>query len=44
MLFGFDFSLIALVGIVLLIGIVKRGGLSHSCGKASRSVSASDSA
>ena len=27
MLFGFDFSLIALIGIVLLIGIVKKNGI-----------------
>ena len=27
MLFGFDFSLIALIGIILLIGIVKKNGI-----------------
>src|SRR5207248_5950830 len=27
MLFGFDFSLVALIGIVLLIGIVKKNGI-----------------
>ena len=27
MLFGFDFSLIALIGVILLIGIVKKNGI-----------------
>jgi len=27
MLFGYDFSLIALIGIILLIGIVKKNGI-----------------
>src|SRR5206468_9144560 len=27
MMFGFDFSLIALIGIILLIGIVKKNGI-----------------
>ena len=27
MLFGFDFSVIALIGIILLIGIVKKNGI-----------------
>ena len=27
MVFGFDFSLIALIGIILLIGIVKKNGI-----------------
>jgi len=37
MLFGFDFSLIALIGIILLIGIVKKNGIMLVISRSSRS-------